>query len=36
MTFEAVDGVPLGPKFASSLTGGEIDDSVAMARIWHD
>ena len=31
MTFEAVDGVPLGPKFPSSLTGGETDDLVAMA-----
>ncbi len=31
MTFEAVDCVPLGPKFPSSLTGTGVDDLVAMA-----
>ena len=31
MTFEAVDGVPLGPKFPSSLAGGEVDDLVTVA-----
>jgi Ser/Thr protein kinase RdoA (MazF antagonist) len=31
MTFEAVDGVPLGPKFPSSLAGAEVDELVAMA-----
>jgi len=31
MTFEAVDGVPLGPKFPSSLADAEVHDLVEMA-----
>jgi Ser/Thr protein kinase RdoA (MazF antagonist) len=31
MTFEAVDGAPLGPKFPSSLSGSEVDGLIAMA-----
>jgi hypothetical protein len=31
MTFEAVDGAPLGPKFPSSLPGSEVDGLIAIA-----
>jgi Phosphotransferase enzyme family len=31
MTFEAVDGAPLGPKFPVSLPGSEVDALIAMA-----
>ena len=31
MTFEAVDGVPLGPKFPTSLATEEIDELIALA-----
>jgi aminoglycoside phosphotransferase (APT) family kinase protein len=31
MTFEAVDGAPLGPKFPISLPGSEVDELIAIA-----
>ena len=31
MTFEAVDGVPLGPKFPTSLSTAEVDQLIALA-----
>jgi hypothetical protein len=31
MTFEAVDGAPLGPKFSVSLSGPEVDGLIAIA-----
>ena len=31
MTFEAVDGAPLGPKFPVSLSGPEVDGLIAIA-----
>jgi len=31
MTFQAVDGIPLGPKFPRSLSGSEVDGLIAVA-----
>jgi hypothetical protein len=31
MTFEAIDGAPLGPKFPVSLSGLEVDGLIAIA-----
>jgi Ser/Thr protein kinase RdoA (MazF antagonist) len=36
MTFEAVDGVPLGPKFPSSLLDTEVDELIALALALGD